>query len=86
MCCFLFPLVIDDLADNRYLLPSIRAADIVECVCMWMELSQNLQSVSPYYPCPPSVFVLPYYGKTSKIIESNKLMSASQPLLTNRYQ
>ena len=56
MCCFLFPLVIDDLADNRYLLPSIRAADIVECVCMWMELSQNLQSVSPYYPCPPTVF------------------------------
>ena len=32
------------------------------------------------------VFVLTDYGKTSQIIQLNKPLSASQPILTNRYQ
>ena len=47
------------------------------CVSIWTESHKICQAWV--------VFVLTDYGQTSQIIELNKLLSASQPILTNRY-
>ena len=44
--------------DLNLLLP-IKVAEIIECMCKYMDgTSQNLQSLSSYQPDPPKMFLL----------------------------
>ena len=61
-------------------LSPIRAAEIAECVRKYVYgISQNLQNLSPAFFTMSSRSLL-----KSQIIELNKLISASQPILANR--
>ena len=64
------------------LLPPIRAAEIVESVCKYVDgISQNLQSFSPYYPGPFTVFC--FLRITVKQVKSSSQISPYQQV--NQY-